>query len=88
MKEHERFYRDEIGAAGERLAQLEEENARLRDELAELAGRRKRPRAGRRSIAPYLMLATMTLAMLSSLAASGGLGGARDEPAVSSPCRR
>ena len=34
MSEH--LYRDEVGAAVERLTQLEEENARLRAELAQL----------------------------------------------------
>lgn len=39
MSEH--LYRDEVGAAVERLAQLEEENARLRGELDRLTGPKK-----------------------------------------------
>ncbi len=83
----EHLYRDDEGAASERIAQLEEEKARLVGELERLTGTPRR--ASRRSIAPYLMLVTMTLAMLSSLAASErhARSGGDHAPLVSSPCR-
>ena len=94
----EHLYRDDVGAAIERIVQLEDENEKLTRELDQLTSALPK-RTGRRSIAPYLMLVTMTLAMLSSLAASHGDAQspergerARAVPAsasaeLSSPCR-
>lgn len=66
----ERLYRDEVGAAVERLAQLEEENARLRAELERVAPSRRA--AGRTRAAALVMVALAALLSLAGLGLRSG----------------
>ncbi len=63
MSEH--LYRDEVGAAVERLAQLEDENARLREELARLDAPKKAAASSRLTAALMVFFAgVLSLAAL------------------------
>lgn len=55
----ERLYRDEVGAAVERLQQLEDENARLRAELDRLGTPRRAAEAHPKTIAALMMFLAM-----------------------------
>lgn len=65
MSEH--LYRDEVGAAVERLAHLEEENARLRAELARLTAPKQRA-------ATHARVTAVTIVLLAGVLSLAGIG--------------